>query len=541
MTRRDWLAETHGPTFELLRHFLLRFFDSELVTSPGQTALALIGSSSMFVSWFPFVTGPLKDKYARLAALPTRDAYRWALRADELWLIVMMMAAIGLLTAIKWQSLFPSLTDYRATGWLPIRARQIFSAKLAALSIVATAAIIVLNLAPALGFPMLAGSRVMPTVAALVAASYFSFFALVAIQGVLLNLLRPRQFARISASAQALLAAIMLILLVFSFSIGPSVARTVLRPEVARWLPPVWFLGLCDSALPALAQRAYTALAAAVILVLAAYTVSYRRHRTLMMEGIGAPRTMRRWPGLIFDWLVPDAREQAVMSFLAKGISSNGPHRMILMGYGGFGVAIVLIAAAKVSLPAAFLYGHVVLLTFLSIGLRHLFSIPVELRANWLFQLTEREGRRLWQSAVDRFVLIFCALAVFVFPLPLEARWLGWQALAEMALAATFGLLAYEGIFASWEKLPFTCSYLPGKKPMWMLALRLLALLAAFPLVNAALVAALFDWRISALWCFAFGVVWTRLRRARQQSWAETRLLYEDAPDPAIRALNLLR
>jgi hypothetical protein len=37
---RQSLRETHGPTFELLRHFLRRFFDSDLVTSPGQTALA---------------------------------------------------------------------------------------------------------------------------------------------------------------------------------------------------------------------------------------------------------------------------------------------------------------------------------------------------------------------------------------------------------------------------------------------------------------------------------------------------------------------
>ena len=28
---REWLRETHGPGFELLRHFLLRFFDSDVV------------------------------------------------------------------------------------------------------------------------------------------------------------------------------------------------------------------------------------------------------------------------------------------------------------------------------------------------------------------------------------------------------------------------------------------------------------------------------------------------------------------------------
>jgi len=138
-TLRAYFHETHGPTFELLRHFLLRFFDSDLVTSPGQTALAVIGSSSMFLTWFPFVTGPLKDKYAHLSALAAPGPYRQALRADNLWLITMTMSAIGLLTAIKWQSLFPSLNDYRAIGWLPVRARQIFGAKLLALLMVATA------------------------------------------------------------------------------------------------------------------------------------------------------------------------------------------------------------------------------------------------------------------------------------------------------------------------------------------------------------------------------------------------------------------
>src|SRR5580658_6566771 len=156
---RKWLRETHGPSFELLRHFLRRFFDSDLVTSPGQTALALIGASSMFLTWFPFFTGPLKDKYVHLSALAAPGPYRQAIRADELWLITMTMSAIGLLTAIEWQSLFPSLGDYRAIGWLPVRARQIFGAKLLALLIVAAAAVVTLNLLPCLGFPALSAGR----------------------------------------------------------------------------------------------------------------------------------------------------------------------------------------------------------------------------------------------------------------------------------------------------------------------------------------------------------------------------------------------
>ena len=156
---REWLRETHGPGFELLRHFLLRFFDSDLVTAPGQTATALIGAFSIFLPWFPLIVGPLRHKYAYFSGLPVPGPYRQAVRADELWLITLMMSAIGLLTAIKWQSLFPGLRDYRALGSLPLRARQIFAAKLLALLVVATAAVVTLNLFPSLMFPLVSASR----------------------------------------------------------------------------------------------------------------------------------------------------------------------------------------------------------------------------------------------------------------------------------------------------------------------------------------------------------------------------------------------
>ena len=116
-----WLRETHGPSFELLRHFLLRFFDSDMVTAPGQTATALIGAFSILLPWFPLIVGPLHRKYAYFSGLAVPGPYRQAVRADELWLITLMMAAIGLLTAIKWQALFPGLTDYRVLGSLPLQ------------------------------------------------------------------------------------------------------------------------------------------------------------------------------------------------------------------------------------------------------------------------------------------------------------------------------------------------------------------------------------------------------------------------------------
>ena len=563
---REWLRETHGPGFELLRHFLLRFFDSELVTVPGQTATALVGALSLFLPMFPLIVGPLQHKYAYFSRLPAPGPYRQAVRADELWLITLMMSAIGLLTAVKWQALFPGLTDYRVLGSLPLRTRQLFTAKLLALLIVATAATLTLNSAPGMMFTMVStshwafqpspGPRLVAHAAASLGGCYFSFFGLIALQGALLNLLRPRQFARVTGVLQGVLVGTMLILIVLSFSIQAQVTNTVVQSELARWLPPVWFLGLNqvmagdpDPAMQALAHRALMALEMAVALALLSYTISYRRHRRLLMEAVAAPGKNRRWRGVVFDWLVPDPRRQAVIVFFTKTLASSSQHRTVFMGYAGFGLAVSLsgaIGMREVVEPARvfaadFVYAHVILLLFLLIGVRHLFSIPVELKANWAFQITEREGRWEWLDAVEGFVLYPGALVMLILPFPLEVHLLGWRAVPESALFSALALVCYEWVFSDWEKLPFTCSLLPGKTPGWILSLYLLVLLVLVPVTNWLLLECLYSAPTFVVVLTILLAGWRRLRAARREGWGELRLRYEEEPDPAIHGLNLLK
>src|SRR5579872_2979410 len=150
---REWLKLTHGVRFELWRHFLRRFFESEMIVSPEQTRSALIGSISLALPWFTVLLGPLKFKYAHFSSLPVPGPYREVLRTDELWLITMSMSIIGLLAAVKWQSLFPDLRDYRVLGSLPLRARDIFLAKFLALLLVAAACMMAISAIPAAAFP----------------------------------------------------------------------------------------------------------------------------------------------------------------------------------------------------------------------------------------------------------------------------------------------------------------------------------------------------------------------------------------------------
>src|SRR6202030_739063 len=98
-------------------------------------------------------------KYAHFGGLATPGPFRHVVRADELWLVTLMMSAIGLVTAVQWESVFPSLRDYRSLGTLPLRTWPIFAAKLAALLVVTTAAIVTLNFLPAMGFPAVSATR----------------------------------------------------------------------------------------------------------------------------------------------------------------------------------------------------------------------------------------------------------------------------------------------------------------------------------------------------------------------------------------------
>jgi hypothetical protein len=424
---KSWLEETHCTQFELLRHFLLRFFDSELITTPGQATPAVIGTISIFMPWLVLMITPLKHKYAYLSGLASPNAYLSAVRADELWLVTLMMSMIGLLTAVKWQSVFPGLRDYRALAGLPLRPHQIFQAKLIALIIAATIAIFVLSLIPSVMFPMISGGRwalnsslgvgIAVHAAVSAAGCYFFFFGLLALQGTLLVLLSRRIFERVTGAVQAVLVPLMLVFIVLSFSIEPKVTATVLRPHFASFLPPVWFLGLYQRMLgdhspemQMLATRAVGALIVAILLSLLTYAISYHRHRTVLVEGLAVSPKKRRRHLHVLDRFFPDPPQQAVIAFMLKTLASSSQHRMILTAYAGFGVAVLLTAMVGLGTftgdtnlhPTMFIYSHVVMFAFVLAGLRHVFSMPVELRANWIFKLTEAMGRKEWFEAIDR-------------------------------------------------------------------------------------------------------------------------------------------
>jgi hypothetical protein len=156
-----------------------------------------------------------------------------------------------------------------------------------------------------------------------------------------------------------------------------------------------------------------------------------------------------------------------------------------------------------------------------------------------MFQLTEAEGRDEWLDAVDRFVLWMGAAVVLLLPFPFEAKVIGWRSLLAVALFVTIGLMLYEWLFREWRKLPFTCSHLPGKTPLWILGLYGIALVTAIPILNMILSAALFSGAGFTFLLVMTWAAWRRIHAARREAWGELRLTYDDSPEPAIHGLGL--
>jgi len=560
--------ETRGVQFELTRHFLGRMFDGEW-GAPGQWQSIAIGAISLLLPAGillvreGYLDPAAATKYRTLAS--NAPALRAATIADELSLMTLVFCITGLVALLEWQSLFPSGRDYLALAGKPILSRQIFAARFLSVLIFSTGIIAAMNLLPSIVAPMEFAGRWQQNasyafhMAAQAASSglacFFVFFAIVALQGVLLNLLPARWFASVSVYVQGALIAVLLLGGLYSWSIKEWPPATIARlSQFGAWLPPVWFTGLHENltgdASPffgAMTQRALQAAGIATVLSVLTYLLSYRRYRKLLLETpvqLTAPHVHRF---SILRLLARNPQQEAVMQFMAKTLARSRSHRIIWLAYIGGAIAIML--NSSIVDGAVFArHGGLKALRFLVLfwplassvviisGFRHMLAIPCELPANWMFQITESLGRKQWMQAMERFVMVYAVAPVYVVLTPVSIYIMGWGMTLRMTiLQVLVSLFIFEVCFHSWQQLPFTCSYRPGQKPLVAVLAGYFAVLCVIiPIVSFMIAAAAqipFLYPIYLIW-FTFDYVWAR--KLRRDGWGDSKLLYEDLPGEVL-------
>ena len=491
-----------GRQFRVLfRDFLARMVDLELMSSRGDIERLLGQFAALMAGFsFTFVVGMI-PKFV-VSPLPRTELAMHAWGEEE-FLVALTMAIAGLFAVLAWNNVFPDRRESLVLGVLPVRARTIFLAKTAAIATALGVSVVAINSFTGAAYPLLiladAGALgplrpLLAYWATMLAAGMFVCCGTLAVQGVAAQLLSYRLFVRVSSFLQlAAFFAILGVLFLKPPFPSPHALALAHYPAWFRWIPSFWFFGLlqqlngsADAALTALATRAVWALGIVFTGALAASTLAYARNiRRIVEQPDIVPsdrsRPAARWGSRLAARWIARPVERAIVLFTARTLARSRQHRLLIAAYGGIGLAIALAyCRGLIYGPARWELSYernywnrpntplmivsLVLLVFAVIGLRAVFALPLALPANWIFRVTAVDRPSQYFSGVRNSVFLLAAGPICLAAAAgYIAIWPLRPALEHIAVLCAVAVLLVSRWFDGFHKIPFACSYLPGK------------------------------------------------------------------------------
>ena len=195
-----------------------------------------------------------------------------------------------------------------------------------------------------------------------------------------------------------------------------------------------------------------------------------------------------------------------------------------------------------VALTASVIWAPFALMFVASLAVRLALAVPIEPRANWVFRMTEQHAGRVDQlDAALHTVRRLGAIVPLMAIAPLEWLVLGRDAIAVVAVALLFGWMLVEILMRDWARIPFTCSYIPGKGFVPQTVLTGLLSFVLFTTAGAVLARVTLTGHRGA---FAFDAILfalvLALRRYRLSRWTDTPLAFEDQLPADVNPIRLL-
>lgn len=572
---RQWLEETHGPFFELVRHFFERMFESELITTPDQLRTWMIGVLAAIMSLTLYVPLSQFRKYVDLTTAHLVELYHAHAMTDRLLFVTLPMLLVSFVAAMEWHSLFPTERDYRNLMPLPISRIQMFLAKLSALMLFVLLFACAVNLFPSFLIPMVQESElalepmrlqhIFAHFCASTAGALFSFLLLVSLQGVLMNLLGRRLFPRVSLAIQSILLLALLAALPHLTTLGAMYRAGRISHDFIEWSPPFWFHAIYETSIgrnvspyPELATRAWFALALVMASTILLYALTYIRQAMMQAEA------QNRLPFPLVEavfrrgfrlWHHSET-QYAIVSFIFKTLARSRQHKLVLSAYLGIGLAILVnmwvldwmrisslrrMDLAQEEIVHTALSAPLVMAFFFLSGLRLVFTIPVTLQANWVFRLLEGDHRAQWLDAVESSFYVLALLPVLLVAPLFQVPLMGWRVLpGHLAICTLLMLILVELMLWEWQKVPFVCSYLPGRRNV---ALTFILYWFGFSLYALAMTRfEVWSLRSFPRWLVMVGLllaIFAKVRELRRETWGLLPLKYEEEAEKAVETLGL--
>lgn len=425
------------------------------------------------------------------------------------FLVATTMLVVGIFAVLSWDSIFPDRRDVLVLAPLPVRPRTMFLAKVAATGTALSLVVVLLNCATGLAWPF---ALAVPVIAPLgflrsfaaywftmFAAGIFIYCAVLALQGLAAQFLPRHLFLRASGFLQ--MAAFCLFVCAYFLEPPVDGLKMLTAPQnrhLLACLPSYWFFGLFHQlngsmhpVLAPLARRAWIGLTIAGLAAAAAYALSYMR---TMRQIVEAPDIAPGSRGLRWLPRFGDSLQTAIVQFCIRTLARSRQHRLILAFYLGIGLAFTIsllqfLASApqppgsvainawhQANVP---LLTATIMMTVLAVlGARVVFALPLELRANWIFRAVGMHDAGKILIASRRALLLISIVPVWLVSAA-ACFWLWpWrQAAAHLAVLALIGIILADLCLWGFRKIPFTCSYLPGKSQVHIVIIAVVVLL----------------------------------------------------------------
>ena len=472
-----------SPRKALVGHFLRQFFQANGAASPETPVVrSLAGvATPMLMAAFWIV-------------MLTRDLRPWQAAGNRYLFVLYAFCAMGCITTLQWEKLFPERIDFQVLLPLPLRGATIFAAKLQAVAVFLLLFLLAASIFGMLLLPVLSGDQLLFVMAAhgaaVFAAGSASALAVLALESLVIALVPDRAFRYVAPVVQAILVTLFLVLFLRVGTVVEALpALLSTQGHVARWFPPLWFLSLYEvciggeTATPtahSLARLAMLCVPVAFACAVTLYPAAWARRRRMALEGARSAqlRDGRVWNSLVHGTVLGTADSRAVFHFMRQTMARLSLYHVGLAAYAGTGIALSLVFAVKVNVSGGGLHAELVrtgveavmpLLLFWTVaGMRGAFSMPADLGARWIFRMADIRTARVISTAK---VFVFagcCGVIALVVAVLAVCGWRG----AALMLQATYGLLCavlLTDVFFFFEAhVPFTRPVLPGRSSLPM-------------------------------------------------------------------------
>jgi hypothetical protein len=511
----------------VLRLFLRRLIDNDVISPHADRHESLAVLCALVVSLGVFVTFFVSTDYlAAFIQLPGPTAL--SALSDRFLFISASIAVSALATLMVWDALALEPRDAAILGPLPIPARTITRAKLAAALVFGTVVAIGLNAFPSVVYPAfltlnlrgMDGRGVLQLIAghatSVVMAGLFGFFGILAIRGVCRLIVGERGFRQVSNTVHSAL----VVCTITALLLAPTVRRAAVRDWVAGAIrapwparPALWYLGVNETlaghivaetpvvlpprfsfvAFPKqqddasraaytvltpqfaqLAQRAWLSVPVVACLAIAMFLWNNRRLPDQATSGRPRSRLRARIRRMA-EWLTDGNPEtQAGFFFTWQTLTRSAPHRTIVAIAVAVGCTHLLMALATSGVhrlelpfmaPGMFAINTMVLASLIA-SLRYAVTVPPELPSNWTIRMAWLGDDRGYLAGVKRAALVALVALPLLVLLPLNVALFGF-AIAVLHSIDGFMLATamLDGLFLGYRQFPFACSYIPVDNP----------------------------------------------------------------------------